>query len=89
MVEHPPEAHTVYAIAVAVDFDVHSSPFSSFVRITVRLQLHSGLSTRLYERIVSLCAMRRAVKIRLAPFMLSDHETDKAYSTVPVACTGA
>ena len=34
---------------------------------------------------VTLCAMRRAVKIRrLTPFMLSDHETDKAYSTVPV-----
>jgi len=36
-----------------------------------------------------LCAMRRAVKIRkLTLFVLSDHETDKAYSTVPVACTG-
>jgi len=29
--------------------------------------------------------MRRAVKIRkLTHFMLSDYETDKAYSTVPV-----
>jgi len=33
--------------------------------------------------------MRRAVKIRkLTPFMLSDHETDKAYPTVPVTCIG-
>ena len=31
-------AHTVYAISVAVDFDDHSSPFSSFVRNYVRLQ---------------------------------------------------
>jgi len=56
MVEQLSEEHTVYAVSVAVDFDAHSLPFSSFVRNDVRLQLHNKyrFSTRLYERIASL-----------------------------------